>query len=217
MVKERIGASERQMKRLLSRGFLKSERLNNGGYSIYSEEAVQRVLNRIDDGSIDMAVLEGRGDDHGPEGMEFGGADATHVFKLIREGVDFIEIQIRTQIHPYTLRAIKKEYDHFTESITIPNTILEQMNRVRLPGNFPLRNASDILDVMTAAAEDRMCPECRVHPCADQCIVCMKKRLAPIVAASAAPPPPPSPPSARSSDTRIQADAPETGTATAAA
>lgn len=216
MVKERLGANEKQMKRWIALGFLPSEKLNNGGWALYSEESVQRVLNRIQDGSIDiMDTL----DDEYESDSQFCAGEVTRVFGMLEEGISLVQIQIRTQIHPFALRAIKKEYDHFTDSITVPNTILDQMNRVTLPGNFPLRNATDILEVMKSAAEERMCPECRVQPCADQCTACLKRRLAPMPTPTAAmpPAPPPAPPPAKSSDTRIQSDTSEAGAATAAA
>lgn len=199
MVREKLGATETQMKRWIRLGFLESGKLNNGGWSLYSEEAIQRVINRINDGSIDILTNVDGLEDHTIEsgGIEFSGEDATRVFSLIGEGISLAQIQIRTQIHPYVLRAIKKEFDYLEESITVPKIILDQMNRVRLPGNFPIKNATDILDIMRGAEEDRLCPECRVQPCADQCAVCLRKKLSP--------PPQPPPVLAKSSDTRIQA------------
>ena len=202
------------MRRWIATGQLKSERLNNGGWSLYSEEAVQNLLNRINDGSIvdpDDLVES----DPYAENPTFSGEEATHVFGMIGEGITLAQIQIRTQLHPYVLRAIKKEFDYLEESITVPKSILDQMNRVSLPGDYPLKNATDILNVMKAAEQDRMCPECKKRPSCDQCVLCIRERLAP-------PPPPmppaprvspPAPPPAPAQDKRIQPEREQVGPA----
>ena len=185
MVRETLGASEKQMRRWIATGQLKSGKLNNGGWRLFSVEAVQDLRNRINDGSIsdpdDLAEI-----DPYANNPTFSGEEATHVFGMIGEGITLAQIQIRTQLHPYVLRAIKKEFDYLEESITIPKVILDQMNRVSLPGNYPLKNATDILNVMKAAEQDRLCPECKKRPSCDQCAICIRERFAP-------PPPPPMP------------------------
>ena len=185
MVRETLGASEKQMRRWIATGQLKTGKLNNGGWSLYSVEAVRDLKNRINDGSIgdpeDLVET-----DPYAENPTFSGEEATHVFGMIGEGITLAQIQIRTQLHPYVLRAIKKEFDYLEESITIPKSILDQMNRVSLPGNYPLKSATDILNVMKAAEQDRLCPECKKRPSCDQCAICIRERFAP-------PPPPPMP------------------------
>ena len=178
MIRERLKISDHLLRRWIARGLLHSDRLNNGGYALYSDTEVQRLVNRIADGSIQTTEpIEGLDDDGWDSTPKYSGDDVTRVFTLIGEGFTMVQIQVKTQLHPTVLRAIHKEFQHFERSILVPYSILAQMNRLTLPGNFPLQNATDIYEVMRSAAEAGMCPNCNEQPCASQCVVCLRKRF----------------------------------------
>ena len=188
LLRHRLGVSDTDIKSWTQMGFLQSDRLNNGGYALYSEETVQLLINRINDGSlkkaVDLIAVSNESWDMKPE---FSGTDVTRVFRLIAEGLTLAQIQIATELHPQVLRAIRREYDDFEEMVTIPKPILDQMNTLPLPGTFPLRSATDILEVMKAAAADRTCNECpEKRPCSDKCVTCLRKRFATATLAEAA-------------------------------
>lgn len=152
---------------------ISATKYNEGNYALYSEEYIQKLLNRQADGSL-FKYSEDTPTTYTAE-------DGVKVFELLEKGIPLHHIVLQTRLLPQVVTRIKADYNDMIRSITVPSAILDQMDqlRMRLTGPFPLRSATDMLSVMMIAAEDRTCFQCKTASCAELCVSCLRGRFTP--------------------------------------
>lgn len=181
MVCSRLGLSKGQFHALVtSQSIVASQRDAYSNTALYSEETVQELLNRQADGSLF------RKSPHAQTKLEaaqvviapYTPEDSVRIFEHLKAGMPLHEIVIATRLDPLVVKHVTQKYDEMSGAVTVPRSIVEQMNRcTRLPGRFPLRNATDILELLKSCELDRECPVCQNAPSADRCVGCLKGAL----------------------------------------
>jgi hypothetical protein len=180
MLQQRLGLTRKQMKYLEMEGTLKADKRNSGGWSLYKIEVIQQILNRKSDGSLlcRPEIMEAISDGTVSRvNVKFSPDECQQVFKMIASGMSMAQIVIETGLHSQVVKSIRRDYDYFAEMIVIPKDIIAQMNKIRLPGNFPLTSATDILELLQAAEQTRTCPECCIAPSANRCTSCITRSM----------------------------------------
>ena len=178
-VRDRLGLTEREIRRLVAADVVHSDRQNESGYALYSEGQMQTLLNRQADGSL--FLFDGQATTTKPPTavvITYQAEEGIRVFEMIEQGLPPHRIAIEARLHPRVVDQIRYDYDQMAGAMTIPKSILDQINRLqRLPGSFPLRSPTDVLEVMRAAEEERTCPTCQKRASAADCAVCIKAEL----------------------------------------
>lgn len=188
MICARLGINQSQFRSIYQRGIIQADEYNDGNNALYSEAKLQLLINKQIDGSLFKTGNPVHPDSFVP--TVYSADDGVRVFELLEAKKPLHIIAIETRLHPQVVRRIAEDYIDMVEGIIVPRAILDQMNKLTLlPGRFPLRCATDVLEVMTNAATDRLCP-CGNAPMADLCMSCIRGRLK---QPPQAPSPPPSP------------------------
>lgn len=174
-VRDRLELTEREIRKLAASQVLRTDRMTRAGYALYSEGQLHTLLNRKRDGSLfhfdaDKIVTRPADANVGAYGAE----DGVRVFELIERRTPLPHIAIMTGLHPRVVDQIRYDYDVLSGSMTIPKEHVDQMNALRrLPGRFPLRAPTDVLEVLTLADAERACPTCQKHSSAVECPGCI--------------------------------------------
>lgn len=177
-VRDRLELTEREIRKLVAHKVLRADRVNSANWALYSEAQVQTLENRKHDGSlfvfnVDKTLTRPAGADVNAYRAE----DGVRVFELIEERTPLPKIAVLTRLHPRIIDQIRYDYDQLSGSMTIPKELLDQMNALRrLPGSFPLRSPTDVLEVLQLADAERMCPTCQKHSSAVECPGCIAGR-----------------------------------------
>jgi len=153
--------TEKEFRSLEIRGEIKTSLRNAAGFTVYDEDTVRTLCNRKDEGGL---IQNGYLDEQGNK-----------VFRLLKDGMSLVDITIETGYHPQVIRAIVRDWDLFSGSITIPKSIVDQMKAVDLDLDRPIDSASQIMDLFTAAVSARLCKICKLRDCASSCRHCIKK------------------------------------------
>lgn len=181
MLRDRLGITEGEFRSLASAGVIAADKHNAGNCALYTEASVQTLLNRQADGSLFKFSDEPRSRKPIAPSSTYTAEDGVKVFELLEQQTPLPQIVLKTRLLPQVVKRIQHDYDDMIGSITVPKTIVEQMNRLRtrLSGPIPVRSATDLLTVLTIAAEDRTCLQCKAVSCADLCVSCLRARLTP--------------------------------------
>ena len=184
MLRQRLGLSEKQFRQLVTSQTIGSDmRDTTTNTALYSEATLQMLLNRQIDGSLfarsESPATEGvlRSPETPSALKGWTPDDSALVFELLNAGTPLHHIVMKTKLDPFAVRRIQQIYDEMAGSITVPKSILDQMNRCMLPGTFPLRSATDILQILKNCETERICPDCSDARSADRCASCIMKNL----------------------------------------
>ena len=180
-VREKLGLPDDDIRRLVVAHRLRAERTNSGGYALYSEAQIQRLLAMKADGTLldfeqkDSVVTEPPGSD-----IPFEKAEALQVFALIKSGKPLQDIVIDAGVDPRVVDRIRFEWDKLSGSMTIPATLLAQINTTfhHLPASFPIRAPSQLIELLDLCQQERLCGKCKSRGCASECAVCIQNRVA---------------------------------------
>jgi hypothetical protein len=177
MLRQKLGISASDMRSLAATGVIVEDARNSGNYALYNDLQVQKLLRMQAEG-----LLFDRSGALETNPIRIGGytrEEGLRVFELLAADTSLVSIVSETRLHPVVVAQIKSDFDEMSGSIRIPRRILDQMNGLTtLSGSFPLRSASDVLEVMQCAAEDRTCSNCSRADAAGLCYACIHAELA---------------------------------------
>lgn len=179
MLREKLGLKENQIRSLVASGDLAAVTQNTYGYAVYSEAAVQRLLNQKADGTLFKKLRPQPllGDDPGVR-MTYAAEEGVTVFELLAAGKTLEQIIIGAKIHPLVAKRIREDYDDITGSLHIPRSIVDQINKLHfLPGSFPVHEASALLDTLQQCSETRACSGCNKNEASALCRICQRKEI----------------------------------------
>lgn len=180
MLRDRLGISETQFRSLARKGVINATKYSEAKVALYSDDQLQMLLNRQADGSLFRAQEEGVVAREIIQPTGYSPEDGVKVLEMLAAEMPLLQIVLQTRLLPATVRRIQQDYDELVGSITVPKIILDQMNKLtHLNGSFPLKSATDILEVMQNAEQDRICPTCDKAPSAEICLGCAKAKFAP--------------------------------------
>jgi hypothetical protein len=164
MLREKLGLTEKQVRSLISLKVLNASGVNTEGVAIYSEQTVQKLINRQADGSLfERVQVEPIMAGASAWTNDYSAEDSADVITLLDEGKPINEIVKKTRIHLLSVKKISDDYYRIIGSIVLPPSIVGQINAMGgkgLHGSFPLTNATDILEVLELASQARLCPQC---------------------------------------------------------
>jgi hypothetical protein len=89
------------------------------------------------------------------------------VFEMLKQGRAPVNISLETSIHPAVVHVIARDFEHMGGCLIIDKKELDQINKLTLPGAFPITKGAELLDVMQRAAEALMT--------SSRCIACQKR------------------------------------------
>ena len=178
-VREKLDIPDEDLRRLINAGRLRADRSNSGGYALYSEKQVLHLLAMKADGTLldfqqkAPLVTEPPGSD-----VPFEREEAIRVFALIKKGTPLQDIVIEAGVDPRVVDRIRFEWDKLSGSMTIPATLLAQINKLHhLPGSFPIRAPSQFIELLDACQQERVCGSCKNRGCASECAICIQARV----------------------------------------
>lgn len=182
-IRDRLGVSERQFRQLTAARVISASRYSETNMALYSEQLLQMLLNRQADGSL----FSYRKEEDGtvvpvPQPLvvptTYTPEQGVQVLEMLDQQIPILRIVLETKLLPQVVRRIQMEYDEMVGSLTIPKRVLDQMNKLPLEGSFPLRFATDILEIMQAALQIRACTTCERTRAMSVCSRCFKNQLA---------------------------------------
>lgn len=177
-IRLKLGLTEAELQRLRREKTLTVDAQTGNGWSLYSEAQVKMLEAKKIDGTL--FHIEGRAPLPYERGrIDVPAEDSARVFEMLDKGMLPHRIVIDTRLAPHVIDQIRSDYDRLSGSMTIPRPLLDQMNGLkRLNGRFPLRCASDLLEVLQIADAVRICTTCRKVPATSECSGCVYERAA---------------------------------------
>lgn len=180
MIKEKVGLSEPAMRSILWHKIITSDTQSSGGYTLYSEKSVEKLINMKADGSLfrELRKLKAGAlldENSSTVVANYSDVQGVEVFELLGEGRSLEEIIVETRIHPLVVKRIREDYDDITGSIHIPRRVVDQLNAFEekgLPGTFPVKDANAVLDFFQGYALVRACPTCSDRLASIYCTQC---------------------------------------------
>ena len=189
---EKVGLNESQFRALAKTGVILSDGANGNGYALYTNETVRRLMTMKGDGtllrslssyaSIDESTSDAATAAATPPAapaLRYSAEDGVRVFELLRDGKTLEDIVLTTRVHPLVVKTISLDYDDLTGSIHLPKDIVARLNALgndgKLPGAFPLRDATDVFAIVELCAADRTCSTCEKNGALTSCEECLVK------------------------------------------
>lgn len=176
VLRDKLGVTEAQIRSLVAHNVVESEGTNADGYAIYSDKQLQRLLDRKADGTLFRRVREfsAAAEDASSVGTTYTAEQGVRVFELLHEEKTLEQIILTTKFHPLVVKRVQQDYDEIAGSIMLPKRIVDKMNAIdNLPGSFPLKDGTSVLEVLELSAEARLCSECHRFESIGLCDVCI--------------------------------------------
>lgn len=89
--------------------------------------------------------------------------EGTEVFELLRDGLTFDKIVLKTRIHPRSVQAIVHDYAAMVGGLVLSGNAISSINSLPLDANFPIEDEDQILKLLQAASTDG-CSRCNKRP-----------------------------------------------------
>lgn len=164
MILERTGITRGQFQALVNRRILKSVRRNAQGWNLFRESDVE---------ALSLSKEPEFRNDRGRPSKMFSAAvgaatpisseECQTVFRMLREGKDFIDIVLETGYHNTVVSTIQRDYIIYGGSIMVSKKTVEAINKLNLECEMPIESEDQILAALTFAAKEHRCvrPNCR--------------------------------------------------------
>lgn len=190
---ERTRIDDVQWNLLASNGILQKQKRNSAGRQLYPESVVAEIETMRKTGSV------ARPNAFKP--VEIGSAqlhytivdnpkipntyytehESNEVCSRLAKNVPMNLIVLETKLHPMVVYAIKRDLDFLSgEHLYVDASVVGEINKMPLPGKFPVKTVSDLMNVLRAASEeiaDRLkCAECG-RSSVPTCPSCLKKKI----------------------------------------
>jgi len=171
-IMELTGCSRSEMMGLISRGLIRAVDKTRQGWALYGEDALRVVVDFRRRSKKKKTESEMPLPD-----LNYSATNALIVFKMIKDGMSFEDIVLKSKIHPRMVRGIVREYQNLAGAIVVYKEFVDKINKLPLNGTFPITDGEGIFDVLNLAADDSRCATCQRNPKSSHCSACERKKV----------------------------------------
>lgn len=150
---ERTGRSEKEIKRAEARGVLRADARNSHGWSLYSQETLDKLVEYFKRLRPKIAQIVGvdasYSDDQGLKG-----------FALLKAGKTPADVAEELQCHPSIASSIANDYSRMQGAVLLPGEMVRLIEALPIDGERPLTTPEGVLEIIKQAMRRSACGKC---------------------------------------------------------